>query len=104
MEIFLNKSCTVYSLEVMNKIIQFIELPWEFINKFIKNLIQTKKPDKQKSRSVRIVAIFISNLIENDHFSFKGEIPSYLDEFLKEHGKEKEVDYLRQCIQNNNNK
>lgn len=98
LEIFLTKSSSVYSLEVMNRIIQFVELPREFIYKFIQNLILSKKPDKQKNRSVRIIAIFISNLIENDHFSFEDEIPDFLDEFLKENGKEKEVEGLIQKL------
>lgn len=93
LEVFLTKSSSVYSLEVMNRIIQFVELPREFIFKFIQNLILSKKPDKQKNRSVRIIAIFILNLIENDHFSFE-EIPDFLDEFLKENAKEKEVESL----------
>ncbi len=93
LEVFLTKSSSVYSLEVMNRIIQFVELPREFIFKFIQNLILSKKPDKQKNRSVRIIAIFILNLIENDHFSFE-EIPDFIDEFLKENAKEKEVESL----------
>ena len=96
LEVFLTKNSSVYSLEVMNRIIQFIELPREFIYKFIQNLIQSKKSDKQKNRSVRIIAIFIVNLIENDHFSFEDKIPDFLDEFLKENSKEKEVEVLIQ--------
>lgn len=98
LQIFLEKNSSVYTLEVMNRIIQFIELPREFILKFIQNLILSKKPEKQKSRSVRIISIFITNLIENDHFSFEGEIPDFLDEFLKENAKEKEVEILIQRL------
>ncbi len=98
LEVFLNKSSSVYSLEVMNRMIQFIELPREFIYKFIQNLIQSKKSDKQKNRTVRIIAIFIVNLIENDHFSFEDSVPDFLDEFLKENSKEKEVEALIQRL------
>ena len=100
MEVFLTKNSTVYSLEVMNRIIQFVELPREFILKFIQNLIISKKTDKQKNRGVRIIAIFIINLLENDHFSFEGEIPDFLEEFLKENVKEKEVESLIQKLNN----
>ncbi len=91
---FLKKPYTIYSLEVINKIIQYVELPKEFIDKFICNLITQKSSEKNKSRNIRIVAIFIGNLLENDHISFEGNIPKYLDDFLQENSKEKEVESL----------
>jgi hypothetical protein len=97
LEIFLKKSYTIYSLEVINKIIQYVELPKEFIDKFICNLI-TQKSEKNKNRNIRIAAIFIGNLLENDHISFEGNIPTHLQDFLNENSKEKEVEHLIQKI------
>ena len=71
-----------------------MELPKEFIDKFICNLITQKTNEKNKSRNIRIAAIFIGNLLENDHISFEGNIPKYLDDFLQENAKEKEVESL----------
>lgn len=74
-----------------------MELPKEFIDKFICNLI-TQKAEKNKNRNIRITAIFIGNLLENDHISFDGNLPQYLKDFLNENSKEKEVDNLMQKI------
>lgn len=93
MEVFLKKPYTIYSLEVINKIIQYIELPNTFIDRFICNLI-TLKTEKNKTRNSRIAAIFIGNLIENEHINFEGALPQYLQDFLNENSKEKDVEGL----------
>jgi len=102
LEIFLKKQYTIYSLEVINKIIQYVELPKTFIDKFISNLI-TQKSERNKNRNIRIAAIFIGNLLENDHISFEGQLPDYLQEFLNENYKEKEVELLCQKINSKKN-
>jgi uncharacterized protein (UPF0147 family) len=60
---------SVYSMQVLNKIIQKVELPKEFIDSYIKHSINNYKQDKkeQKLRSARLLAIFIFNLIEHEH-------------------------------------
>jgi hypothetical protein len=56
-------------MQVLNKIIQKVELPKEFIDSYIKHAINNHKQDKkeQKLRSARLLAIFIMNLIEHEH-------------------------------------
>lgn len=56
-------------MQVLNKIIQKVELPKEFIDSYIKHCINNHKQDKKemKLRSARLLAIFITNLIENEH-------------------------------------
>jgi hypothetical protein len=56
-------------MQVLNKIIQKVELPKEFIDSYIKHSINNHKQDKkeQKLRSARLLAIFITNLMEHEH-------------------------------------
>ena len=65
----MTKQTSVYSMQVLNKIIQKVELPKEFIDSYIKHFINNHKQDKKemKVRSARLLAIFITNLIEHEH-------------------------------------
>ncbi len=56
-------------MQVLNKIIQKVELPKEFIDSYIKHFINNHKQDKKemKVRSARLLAIFITNLLEHEH-------------------------------------
>ncbi len=56
-------------MDVLNKIIQKVELPNEYIFSYIKHCINDYKQetDKMKIRLARILAIFITNLIEFEH-------------------------------------
>lgn len=57
-----------------------------------------QKPEKNKTRNIRIAAIFIGNLLENDHLTFEGNLPQYFQDFLNENSNEKEVENLIQKI------
>jgi len=56
-------------MDVLNKIVQKVELPNEYIFSYIKHCINDYKQenDKMKVRIARIIAIFISNLIDFEH-------------------------------------
>jgi hypothetical protein len=69
---FITRSWTVYSMKVLNKIIQKVELPREFINSYIKHCINSYKQETRKdlkTRLARLISIFITNLLENEHLS-----------------------------------
>lgn len=57
-------------MQVLNKIIQKIELPKEFISSYIRHVIHGHKMETKKDMKVRlarIIAIFITNLLDNEH-------------------------------------
>ena len=66
---FIKHPWTVTSMDVLNKIVQKVELPNEYIFSYIKHCINDYKQenDKMKVRIARIIAIFISNLIDFEH-------------------------------------
>jgi len=67
---FITQPWTVNSMDVLNKIIQKVELPNEFIFSYIKHCINNYKSEEDKIlkiRLARIIAIFITNLIEYEH-------------------------------------
>lgn len=60
-------------MDVLNKIIQKVELPNEFIFSYLKHCINNYKAENDKMlkiRLARIIAIFITNLIEFEHLVF----------------------------------
>jgi len=60
-------------MQVLNKIIQKVDLPKEFIDSYIKHCIASYKQETKKDykiRHARIIAIFVTNLIEHEHFYF----------------------------------
>ena len=70
---FITQPWTVNSMDVLNKIIQKVELPNEFIFSYIKHCINNYKSENDKMlkiRLARIIAIFITNLIEYEHLIF----------------------------------
>jgi hypothetical protein len=60
-------------MQVLNKIIQKVDLPKEFIDSYIKHCISSYRQETKKDykiRHARIIAIFVTNLIEHEHFYF----------------------------------
>lgn len=87
-------------MEVINKIINYINCPNEYLQKAVKCVVeQTEK----KGRSIRISAIFISNLIEMGHLRYENEIPQFLQEFITENISDKEVEKLNKIINTKGN-
>ena len=65
-------------MQVLNKIIQKVDLPKEFIDSYIKHCVASYKQESKKemkARHARIIAIFVTNLIENEHLVFEGIPP-----------------------------
>ena len=65
-------------MQVLSKIIQKVDLPKEFIDSYIKHCIAGYKQEPKKEykvRFARIISIFVTNLIENEHLYFD-TIPS----------------------------
>lgn len=65
-------------MQVLNKIIQKVDLPKEFIDSYIKHCIQNYRQEMKKdlkTRLARIISIFVLNLMDNEHYSFDASIP-----------------------------
>jgi len=61
-------------MEVINKIIQKVELPVEFVHRYIRHCIEGARSEQKnlKGRSVRMVAFFINNLLDHGHLVTEG--------------------------------
>jgi hypothetical protein len=60
-------------MQVLSKVIQKVDLPKEFIDSYIKHCITGYKQEPKKEykvRFARIISIFVTNLIENEHLFF----------------------------------
>jgi len=80
-------------MQVLNKIIQKVDLPKEFIDSYIKHCVTSYKLETKKelkARLARIIAIFVTNLIENEHLAFD-TIPIELEELCAENKKTEEI-------------
>jgi hypothetical protein len=87
-------------MQVLSKIIQKVDLPKEFIDSYIKHCIAGYKqePKKEfKTRFARIISIFVTNLIENEHLYFE-TIPLELEELCMENKKLEEITKLIQKL------
>ena len=85
-------------MQVLNKIIQKVDLPKEFIDSYIKHCVKNYKDELKKDmkgRLARIIAIFVTNLIENEHLAFE-TIPAELEELCADN---KKVDEITKLIQ-----
>ena len=72
-------------MQVLNKIIQKVDLPKEFIDSYIKHCVAGYKQETKKdmkTRHARIIAIFVTNLIENEHLVFDTIPPEVRFKFL----------------------
>jgi hypothetical protein len=89
-------------MQVINKIIQKVDLPKQFVNSYIINCINNYKGETRKDmkhRLARIIAIFITNLMENGHLTFDNNvIPTELDELCVENRKLEEITKLIQKL------
>ena len=70
--LFLEKKWTINSLKVINKLIQKIDLPKQFITSYLKHAVkcyenETKKD--MKARFVKVVAFFLLNLLDHEHIT-----------------------------------
>lgn len=68
-------------MQVLNKIIQKVDLPKEFIDSYIKHCINSYKQETKrelKIRLARIIVIFVTNLIEHEHITIDSIPPEVI--------------------------
>ena len=98
--LFLERTWTVNSMKVANKIIQKVEMPEAFITTYLRHIIENYKNEKKKenkTRLARLTAFFITNLLEHEHINIK-MIPTEIKEIFSEKTKDEDIQRLQNKI------
>ena len=70
--LFLDRDWSVNSLKVVNKLIQKIEFPSQFITGYLKHIIKNYESEgkkDQKNRLAKLISFFILNLLDHEHIT-----------------------------------
>ena len=100
MMLFLDKKWSVNSMKVINKLIQRIAFPPQFISLYLKYIIvQFKKEINMhtKERLGKIFGFFILNLLNHNHITID-MIPPSINALFNEEYNDKEISLLRKKI------
>lgn len=104
LSLFLKKPWSVNSMKVVNKLIQKVQMPDEFIISYLRHLINNyKKETESKNRLSRLIAFFILNLLDHEHIKIS-IIPSEINEIFTEKSKDEDVQKLQQKLNEYKNK
>lgn len=74
---FLIKEISPNSMQVLYKVIQNVEIPKEFVSKYLNHVMKKfreEKSEEGKKTIARQFAYFLTNLIEYDHINMDEEI------------------------------
>ena len=91
--LFLDKNWSVNSLKVVNKLIQKIEFPSQFITGYLKHIIKNyeNEPKKdQKNRLAKLISFFILNLLDHEHIT-TNMIPDSISTLFNEKSRDPDV-------------
>ena len=105
LSLFLEKNWSVNSLKVVNKLIQKIEFPSQFITSYLKHIIknfesETKKD--QKKRLAKLISFFILNLLDHEHITID-IIPPSINSLFSEKHKDPDIQKLQKKKKKNKN-
>ena len=84
--LFISKKWTINSLKVINKLIQKIEFPSQFITTYLKHIIKNYEEEQKKEAKVRLaklISFFLMNLLDHEHITFD-MIPSTINIIFSE--------------------
>lgn len=84
---FVKNDFNTNAMKVLSKIIQYVELPKIFINSYIKHVIANFKNETKKdvkTKMARLIAFFITNLIEHEHLNKESDIPNEVKFFYND--------------------
>ena len=100
LNLFLEKKWTINLLKVVNKLIQKIDFPRQFITTFLKHMITCYENEQKKESKVRLsklISFFLLNLLDHEHITtdmIPESITTLISENIKEHDIQKLIDKL----------
>ena len=105
LSLFLDKKWSINSLKVINKLIQKIEFPPQFITSYLKHIIKNfeAEPKKdQKKRLAKLISFFLINLLDHEHITIN-MIPPTISVIFEEKLKDLDIQKLQEKINTHKN-
>ena len=100
LSLFLYRKWSVNSLKVLNKLIQKIDFPEQFISTYLKHIIKNfeNEPKKDtKKRLGKLISFFLINLLDHEHITVT-MIPSTINIIFEEKLKDPDILKLQEKI------
>ena len=101
--LFLEKKWTINSLKVVNKLIQKIDLPSQFITSYLKHIVKCYENETKKDikgRLAKLVSFFLINLLDHEHIT-ENMIPESINVLFNEKTiKDKDIHGLYERLSN----
>ena len=102
LNLFLEKKWTINLLKVVNKLIQKIDFPRQFITTFLKHMITCYENEQKKESKVRLsklISFFLLNLLDHEHITYD-MIPESINILFNEKSNEHDVQKLHDKLLN----
>ena len=102
LNLFLEKKWTINLLKVVNKLIQKIDFPRQFITTFLKHMITCYENEQKKESKVRLsklISFFLLNLLDHEHIT-TDMIPESINTLISENIKEHDIQKLNDKLLN----
>ena len=102
LNLFLEKKWSINLLKVVNKLIQKIDFPRQFITTFLKHMITCYENEQKKESKVRLsklISFFLLNLLDHEHIT-TDMIPESITTLINENLKEHDIQKLNEKIAN----
>ena len=102
LNLFLEKKWSINLLKVVNKLIQKIDFPRQFITTFLKHMITCYENEQKKESKVRLsklISFFLLNLSDHEHIT-TDMIPESITTLINENLKEHDIQKLNEKIAN----
>ena len=100
LNLFLEKKWTINLLKVVNKLIQKIDFPRQFITTFLKHMITCYENEQKKESKVRLsklISFFLLNLLDHEHIT-TDMIPESITTLISENIKEHDIQKLNERL------
>ena len=102
LNLFLEKKWSINSLKTINKLIQQIDFPRQFITAYIRHLIacyESEPKKESKSRLSKLIAFFLLNLLDHEHIS-TDMVPESVNVLFNEKTKDNDMQKLQEKLLN----
>jgi hypothetical protein len=102
LNLFLEKKWTINLLKVINKLIQQIDFPRQFITAYLKHIIvcyETETKKESKIRLSKLIAFFLINLLDHEHIT-TDMIPESISVIFSEKIKDNDILRLQEKLLN----